>query len=221
MPAAIVVFDLDGTLADSAPDLRAAANRRLAQAGRRPIGPEEARRFVGDGVAAFVERAFAATGPALGPDALADAARAFLADYEENAAVLTRPYPGAAEALERLAAAGRRLAVCTNKPQAAAERLLAELGLARFFEAVAGGDRYPVRKPDPGHLLGLLAEMGGAPGAAAMVGDSGIDAETARAAGVPFVLVSWGYARTPLADLPADRRIDRFADLPGLDLLAG
>jgi phosphoglycolate phosphatase len=211
-----IVFDLDGTLVDSAPDMHAAANRTLTAAERPGISPAETRRFIGDGVRRFVERAFAATGPALDITALDAAEATFLADYENHASDLTRPYPDVIETLTTLKRAGHRLAVCTNKPQTASERLLADLRLDGFFERVGGGDRYPVRKPDPGHLLGVLGELGVQPEAAVMVGDNENDAETARAAGVHFVLFSYGYARSPLADIPANDRLDGFADL--LDL---
>lgn len=211
-----MVFDLDGTLVDSAPDMHAAANRTLAKAGRPEITIGQTRQFIGDGVRRFVERAFSATGPDLDDTGLDAEEATFLADYEAHASDLTRPYDGVMETLTVLRNAGHRLAVCTNKPQSASERLLTDLGLAGFFELVGGGDRYPVRKPDPGHLLGLLAELEVEPEAAVMIGDNENDAETARAAGVYFVLFSYGYARSPLAEIPADDRLDGFAELLGL-----
>ncbi len=120
--------------------------------------------------------------------------------------------------LEAWADRGPRLAVCPHNPQTASDNLLRDLGLAKFFELVGGGDRYPVRKPDPGHLLGLLAELKVEPGAALMVGDNENDAETARGAGVRFALVPYGYARAPLAELPATFRVESFGEILGLDL---
>jgi phosphoglycolate phosphatase len=213
-----IAFDLDGTLVDSAPDMHAAANRTLARADRAEITLAQTRKFIGDGVPRFVERAVAASGPALAPEALAAITADFLADYEENASNLTRPYPEVVATLEALRARGHRLAVCTNKPQTASDNLLRDLDLAKFFELVGAGDRYPVRKPDPGHLLGLLAELGVAPDAAVMVGDNENDAETARAAEVPFVLVPYGYARASLEELPATFRVESFGAILGLDL---
>lgn len=208
-----VIFDLDGTLVDSAPDMHAAANRALARDGRAPISLAQTRQFIGDGVPRFVERTFEASGPALSGGSLAAVVTDFLGDYEKNAAVLTRPYPGVVETLKTLKARGHRLGLCTNKPQTASQNLLRDLDLAGFFECVGGGDRYPVRKPNPGHLLGVLAELGVAPDTAIMVGDNEHDAETARAAKVRFVLVPYGYARMSLAEIPADFRIDRFDDI--------
>jgi phosphoglycolate phosphatase len=213
-----IAFDLDGTLVDSAPDMHAAANRTLARAGRSEITLAQTRTFIGDGVPRFVERALWATDPAPTDDALTRITADFIADYEENASVLTRPYPEVVETLAALAARGHRLAVCTNKPQTASDNLLRDLDLARFFELVGAGDRYPVRKPDPGHLLGLLAELEVAPADALMVGDNENDAETARGAGVRFVLVPYGYARAPLAELPATYRVESFGAILGLDL---
>ena len=213
-----IAFDLDGTLVDSAPDMRAAANRTLARAGRREITLAQTRQFIGDGVPRFVERAIEATGPTPSTEALARITADFIADYEENASTLTRPYREVVETLEVLGARGHRMAVCTNKPQTASDNLLRDLDLAKYFELVGAGDRYPVRKPDPGHLLGLLAELDVEPAAALMVGDNENDAETARAAGVRFVLVPHGYARAPLSELPATFRVDSFGAILALDL---
>lgn len=217
--AITIVFDLDGTLVDSAQDMHAAANRILTRTGRTGITLAQTRQFIGDGVPRFVERAVEASGPSMVGATLAAITAEFIADYEENASTLTRPYPEVVETLQALRSRGHRLAVCTNKPQTASENLLCDLDLARYFELVGAGDRYPVRKPDPGHLLGLLEELGVAPNAALMVGDNENDAETARAAGVRFVLVPYGYARAPLAELPATFRVEGFGDILGLDLL--
>ncbi len=209
----VLVFDLDGTLVDSAPDMNAAANRILTSAGRSGITLAQTRGFIGDGVPRFVERIFAATGTMPPDDIVRSETARFLADYELNAAVLTRPYPGVATTLSMLQRRGHRLAVCTNKPQTASDGLLAGLDLSGFFELVGAGDRYPVRKPDPGHLIGLLNEMDCASGHAVMIGDNENDAETARAAGVRFVLMSYGYARTPIDEIPADARFSAFSEL--------
>jgi phosphoglycolate phosphatase len=208
----LLVFDLDGTLVDSAADLRAALNQMLRERGLPPLSLAQVRRMIGDGAPALVSRALAASGA--DP---ADATRAlhrFLELYEADAVRLTRPYPAVAETLAALRQLGYRTAVCTNKPQQATFAVLEGLGLLPLFDGIAGGDRFPVRKPDPGHLLGLIGAVGGRADAAAMIGDSENDALSARAAGVPLVLMRYGYARTDPESLAADALLDHFADLP-------
>jgi phosphoglycolate phosphatase len=209
----VLVFDLDGTLVDSAPDLRRGLNEVLEAAGRRPLSPPEVRAIIGDGVARLVERAFAHTGAPISPAALPDQVARFLVHYARGRHALTRPYPGVVETLTELRARGHRLAVCTMKPIAPTLELLDALDLAPHFAAVTGGDSLPTRKPDPGHFMGTLALIGAVPAAAVMVGDSANDVATARAAGVPAVVVSYGYATVPAADLGADAVIDAFADI--------
>jgi len=166
----LLVFDLDGTLVDSVPDLRDALNAMLREHGHPPLSPTEVRRMVGDGAAAMVDRALAASGadPAEMPTAL----RRFLELYEANATRLTRPYPGVRETLTALRHRGYRTAICTNKPQRATLAVLEGLDLAELFDGIAGGDRFPVRKPDPGHILRLIAEFDGQVDATAMIGDN-------------------------------------------------
>lgn len=214
-PLEAVVFDLDGTLIDSAPDLAAAINRLLVREGRREMSLDEVVAMIGDGAPKLVELAFAATGEPIGGRPLAALRASFLEDIEANGAVLTRPYPGVAAVLERLAGAGLRLGVCTNKPGKATRAVLADLGLAGRFSAVLGGDELDgVRKPDPRHLLATLARLGVGPGRAAMVGDTRNDVVAARAAGMGVVVVAFGYARTPPGELGADAVIERFEELP-------
>lgn len=167
--------------------------------------------MIGDGARVLVERAFAARGASAGEAEFA----AFLADYEANAAVGSRPYPGVAEALPALAGAGWRLAVCTNKPEAAARGLLAALGLAAFFAAIGGGDSFPVRKPDPAHLLATLAAAGGDRGRAVMLGDHANDVRAAAGAGIPCIFAAWGYGPPAMAEGAAAVAAD-FAEVPGL-----
>ncbi len=207
------VFDLDGTLVDSLPDLAIALNKLLAEEGRRALAPDEVRVMVGDGALRLVERGFAATGESCG-DAAAEMTRRFLDHYEGNAAEHTRPFAGTVEALRELRAAGWRLGVCTNKPQGPTVEILAELGLAQFFDAVVGGDSLPFKKPDPRHVLATLEAMGAAPGQAIFVGDSPNDVAAGRAAGLPVVIVSFGYSRIPVAELGADLLINGFPELP-------
>ena len=208
----LLVFDLDGTLVDSAPDLRAALNQMLREHGCPALSLPQVKRMVGDGVPALVARAVAAGGadPADAPRALPR----FLELYEANAIRLTRPYPKVPETLASLRRRGYRTAICTNKPQRATIAVIEGLGLSQLFDEIAGGDRFPVKKPDPGHLLGLICKLGGRPEASAMIGDSENDAAVARAAGVPLVLMRYGYARVDPESLAADALLDHFAELP-------
>lgn len=211
------VFDLDGTLVDTAPDIRAVANAVLAaERLGPPLTMAETRGFVGDGTAVFVERMLLARAGVAEPARAARALARFLALYDD-AVVLSRPYPGAAAALVRLEGAGFALALCTNKPERPARALLAHLGLARHFALVVGGDSLPARKPDPAPLRHAVAALGA--GVAALVGDSEVDAATAAAAGLPFVLHTEGYRRTPVAAIAHAAAFADFAALPGL--LAG
>ncbi len=210
---AAVVFDLDGTLIDSAPDLHALVNEMLAELGRPGLTLAELRPMIGDGARALLERGLRASGgvpPRLDLDALF---AEFLRRYTKMPVRSGQVYAGVTLMLAELATAGVRLGICTNKPQAPTDRLLAGLGLDRFFAAVIGGDALPVRKPDAGHLRAVLARLGVDGGRAAMVGDSRTDLLTARAAGVPCVLVSFGYTPVPARELGPDRVIDDMAEL--------
>jgi phosphoglycolate phosphatase len=212
-PLEAVVFDLDGTLVDTAPDLHAHLNEVLAEHGRPGLALAEIRPMIGDGARALLERGLRASG---GLPAGVDLERLFaefLRRYTATPARFGGAYPGVVDVLEELAAAGVRLGICTNKPQAPTERLLAELDLERFFAAVIGGDALAVRKPDAGHLRTVLARLGVDARRAALVGDSQTDLLTARAAGVPCVLVSFGYTPVPAQDLGADQVIDDMAEL--------
>ncbi len=208
-----VVFDLDGTLIDSLPDLCAAVNRLLTREGRRALAPAEVRPMIGDGAARLVARAFAATGAPRSDDVPA-LTQGFLDIYEAMVAVETRPFPHVVEALETLRAEGFRLGICTNKPHRPTLDLLAALDLKRHFDAVVGGDSLPVRKPDPRHVAATLAALGTDARRAVAVGDSPNDVAAAHAAGVPVIAVSFGYSRVPPADLGADILVDSFRDVP-------
>jgi len=208
----LLVFDLDGTLVDSVPDLTNALNKVLRECNYAPLTRAEVAPMVGDGVPTLVARAFAAR---FGSAAeAAEALPRYTDIYEANATALTRPYSGVRDTLEALRRRGYRTAVCTNKPQRATMAVLQGFDLAGLFDGVAGGDRYPVRKPDPGHLLGLIGELGGSAGQAAMIGDSENDAAVAHAAAVPLVLMRYGYARAAPETLGADAVLDHFAELP-------
>jgi phosphoglycolate phosphatase len=203
-----LLLDLDGTLVNSVPDLAAALNRLMVSRGLVEFTEPEVALMVGDGVAKLIERAFAARSRTPDDRAIAD----YSADYAQHAAVATRPYPGVAETLHGLAAEGWKLAVCTNKPEAAARILLDALGLAPLFAAIGGGDSFPVRKPDPAHLLATLRAAGGAPERAVMSGDHANDVAAARGAGVRCIFAAWGYGPPAMA-LGADAVAQDFAGM--------
>jgi phosphoglycolate phosphatase len=210
----LLIFDLDGTLVDSAADLRAALNQMLRERGRPSLSLPQVKQMIGDGAAALVARALAASGG--NPADAAGALPRFIELYEADAVRLSRPYPAVPETLAALRRRGYRTAICTNKPQHATLTVLEGLGLLPLFDAVAGGDRFPVRKPDPGHLSGLIGALGARAEAAAMIGDSENDAAVARGAGLPLVLMRYGYARADPDSLGADAVLDQFADLPAV-----
>ena len=169
--------------------------------------------MIGDGVSVLIARALAARQCAVDP---ATALPLFLRHYEADPAELTRLYPGVDETLERLRARGVTLAICTNKPARLTRVILGRLGIERHFSRVIGGDSLPFRKPDPRALLELLKDLGAAPAAALMVGDSEVDAAAAQAAGVPFVLMTHGYHRGPLHDIACVAALDHFDELAAL-----
>ena len=213
--AQVLLCDLDGTLIDSAPDLAAAVGELPARQARPPLTVEAIKTMIGDGVPKLIGRAFAATGGAPPAGELAALVSRYMPLYESRMTELTRPYPGAIEALRALKNAGWRLAVCTNKPEAPALAIVAALGFDGLFEAVAGGDSFPVKKPDPGHLLALLGQMGADPAAAVMLGDSQNDVLAAARAGLPVIVVAHGYGRVPVHELGAEVVIESFSELPG------
>jgi phosphoglycolate phosphatase len=206
-----LIFDLDGTLVDSVPDLAAAVNAVLAEHGLEPLSEPEVAGMVGDGVIALVERALLARG---GGVALGPAVERYVALYEANATTLTRPYPDVPEVLAELARAGVGLAVCTNKPEHATRAVLDGLGLARFFPVVLGGDSLTARKPDPAPLLAALDRLGAAAGESAMIGDHRNDVLAARAAGTRVIFARYGYGLATLRELAPDAMIGSFAELP-------
>ena len=213
-----LVFDLDGTLVDSAPDLHRSLNAVLAEQGRTPVSLADIRSMVGDGAAKLVERGFADTGAPVEPAAMPGLVQRFLVHYSAGRHALTPAFPGVVETLRLLRELGYRLGVCTNKPYAPTMEILETLGLTGLFAAVTGGDSLPVRKPDPGHLLGTLDLLGATADRAVMIGDSANDVAVARAAGVPAIVVRYGYTRTPVEELGADAIIAHFAELiPWLD----
>lgn len=217
-PAAprIAVFDLDGTLVETAPDLHAVLAEVMAEQGRPVPDLAAVRAMIGDGARALLVKAFAAHGEALtGPELDRLYAR-FVEIYTEAPCRHSTLFPGVEPCLASLRARGWRLAVCTNKPQAPSLGVLEALGLLRHLEVVVGGDVLAVRKPDPAHLAAALAPFGAAAADAVMVGDSRNDLLTARGLGVPCVLVSFGYTAVPARELGADRVVDDFAQLPAV-----
>jgi phosphoglycolate phosphatase len=209
-----IIFDLDGTLVDSAEDLRAALNILLGELDLRPIAANEIKGMIGDGVLKLVERALlAANGDPRDKEVLLPP---FLRIYEANPATRTRCYPEVTETLERLRSQGFRLAVVTNKPVFATKQILQALSLAEFFSVVIGGDSLPKRKPDPAQLLEAVRQLGVQVGQTLMVGDNIHDVEAARAAGMHCIAVSYGYHHRPPAEFNADGVIDRFGELSSL-----
>lgn len=218
LPAPALLFDLDGTLVHSVPDLRVAANKILAEDGRRALSDSEVQGMVGNGVRKLVERCYRATGGLPGDDA-DDAALdilvpRFMAHYDAHPADLTRPFDGVAEALESLRAAGHPMAVVTNKPTEAAAAILDRLALAPFFEVLIGGGSTAFLKPHPAPVLAALRSLGTAPERAIFIGDSENDVGAARAAGMAVICLSFGYRHCPAADLGGDLLIDTFPALP-------
>jgi phosphoglycolate phosphatase len=212
MPA-ILVFDLDGTLIDSAPDMHSAVQRMLAEHGLPPPSLAEVTAMVGDGSAKLLSRAFARAGRPLEGE-LKKLLPRFMEIYEACAADLTQPYPGVPETLARLQAAGHRMAVCTNKPDRATRTVLQALSLLPFFETIVGGDTAPARKPDPRHLLAVLDRLGAPPSQAVMVGDGANDLLTAAAAGVPAIHARYGYGLREAVAVEPLAAIDCFEELP-------
>jgi phosphoglycolate phosphatase len=210
-----IVFDLDGTLVDTAPDLLGALNEILTAEGHEPVVPADLRHIVGHGAKAMFEHALKRTGADVSADQMAALTQRFLTFYRANIARGSRPFPGVPKTLEALAAEGMGLGVCTNKAQDLTELLLRELDLSRYFPAsVFGGGSTPYSKPDPRHLLEVVKALNGRRERAVLVGDSMVDVTTARAADIPVIAMSYGYTPVPVNELGADAVVDDFAALP-------
>lgn len=216
-----IVFDLDGTLVDTGPDLTAALNHALQQLGRDPVPEADVRDMVGSGALRLIERGLAKTG-----GEAAELTKAmmplFLEHYSANIAVASRPYPGVEAAMDALAAEGVVLAICTNKTEALARKLVAALGWEARFAAILGGDSLGgVRKPDPEHLLATIRAAGGTAADSAFVGDTHFDVDAGIAAGVPTIAVRFGFSAEPVDGLGAAAIIDHYdALVPTLSLIA-
>lgn len=207
------VFDLDGTLVDTAPDILAYMNEMLAELGRPGLEPTAIRSMIGDGVKSLLIRGLEASGGVPADLDLDVLFHRYIERYTEEPARLSKPFDGVIETLDLLQASGINIGVCTNKPQRATNRLLSRLGLDRYFGSVIGGDALSVKKPDPTHLETVLKQLEVRPEHAVLIGDSETDLKTARAAGAVCVLVSFGYTPVPAHQLGADHVIDHFADL--------
>jgi phosphoglycolate phosphatase len=213
MTAPVIIFDLDGTLIDTAPDLIDSLNFVFARHGLRPVAYDAARIMIGGGAKRMIERALNAEGIACPPTDVDRLYATFIDHYAAHIADRSRPFPGLEMALDTVAARGFRLAVCTNKLEWLSVRLLDRLGLASRFSAICGQDTFGVQKPNPEILRHTVARAGGTMQCAVMVGDSATDIHTARAAGVPVVAVDFGYSEVPIVQLGADWTISHFDDL--------
>jgi phosphoglycolate phosphatase len=214
LAGATIVFDLDGTLIDTAPDLAAAANHALGQMGLAPVSVAQLHPFIGHGSRAMIDAGLRLNGLEVEERELTRLHEHFLAYYADNVAVGSRPFEGVPELIGALADAGARLAVCTNKMEGLSRLLLRALALEEPFGAIAGRDTFPECKPAPGHLTGAIALAGGDARRAVMVGDSEVDFATAMAAGVPSIGVTFGYTPRPVAELGPDAVIDHYREFP-------
>jgi len=219
MPLTTLLFDLDGTLIDSVPDLHIALNKTLAAEGLPPLSLNDVQNFVGNGAEKLVERAFRALGRVLSPAILAQQTHHFLAFYEGHEHDQTRLYDGVIPTLERLRDQGYRLALCTNKPQAPTLAILDHFDLTPFFQEILGGDQGILRKPAPDMLLFLAARLNAGPHQCVMIGDSANDIEAAHAADMTSIAVSYGYCKGRPEDLRASYIVQDFSEITSLKLL--
>jgi phosphoglycolate phosphatase len=213
LPAPLVVFDLDGTLVDTAPDLVASLNHTIGARGLEPVRYEDLTHLVGHGARAMIERAFRLRGHPLDEAEFPAMLDRFIEHYLAGMPGESRPYPGLVASLDRLRDAGMMLAVCTNKMEGLARPLIEGLGLGEYFAAITGGDTFAVRKPDPAHLTGTVERAGGTIERTVMVGDSLNDLKVAVNAGVPSVGVPFGYSDVPIRTLNPTILIDHYDEL--------
>lgn len=211
MAAPTIVFDLDGTLIDTAPDLVETLNVIFTREGLAPLPYDTARNLVGSGAKAMIARGVEAEGRILSPAKLDDMFVDFIAHYTDHLADRSRPFPGLTDVL---AARGCQFAVCTNKLERLSVLLLKQLDLADRFVAICGQDTFGIQKPDPEILRSTVAAAGGTMQRTIMIGDSNTDIFTARAAGVPVIAVEFGYSERPVAEFAPDGTISHFAQLP-------
>lgn len=211
-----IAFDLDGTLVDTAPDLARAMNHVLRAEGLGELSPETVRPLIGQGALALIARGFHEAGRTLGQADADQLKRDFLAYYNDNIAIESRPFEGVSDAIASLVDDGATLVVCTNKPQGLSERLLDALDMSAPFAAIVGADAVPARKPDPGHVLAAVARGGGDITRAVFVGDSETDERAARSCGLPFLLYPHGYRSATLEELAADAVFEDYRALPAI-----
>ena len=209
-----VIYDLDGTLIDSAKDMQVAVSRVLADHGLPPVTEDDVRIFMGQGSKVTMDKAFTKYGKTLDDEALSAVTREFVRYYEADPVGHTTAFAGVPEVVHHFGKLGLKQGVCTNKFERPSRMILEHLKLMPPIAALAGADTFPVRKPDPRHILMLVERMGRTPEKAVMVGDSIHDVEAAHAAGLPAVLVSWGYTARPASELGAEAVIERFDALP-------
>ena len=214
MAAPTMVFDLDGTLIDTAPDLVDTLNVVFAREGLPPVPFDTARNLIGGGARTMIARGVEAEGRVFPPAKLEQLFVDFIAHYSEHIADRSQPFPELIEALDTLESDGWRFAVCTNKLERLSLKLLVQLNLAKRFAAICGQDTFGVQKPDPEVLRRTIAAAGGNIQNTVMIGDSLTDIRTARAAGVPVIAVDFGYTERPVAEFGPDRIVSRFAQLP-------
>jgi phosphoglycolate phosphatase len=212
--ARIVVFDLDGTLVDTAPDLINALNFILDREGLPPVPLHAARNMIGAGARKLIERGLELEGRAMSVEDVSRLTSDFIDYYAAHIADASRPFDGLESALDDLSGRGYRFAVCTNKLEWLSKLLLDRLGLSARFAAICGADTFGVSKPDPAILRQTVARAGGQLASAIMVGDAGPDIGVARRAGIPVIGVEFGYTDVPIADLKPDRLIGHMRDLP-------
>lgn len=213
MRGTTIVFDLDGTIVDTAPDLIDAANHVLAQLGLAAVAEEDLRPTISFGARAMIVKGLSISKTELGDAEVDRWLERFLDYYASNIAVRSRPYDGAVRALMTFRSAGARIGLCTNKREDLSRLLLGELGILDLFDGLAGRDTFPVYKPHPDHLRGAVRLAGGQPERALMVGDSDVDIATARAAGVPVIGVTFGYTHAPVSTFHPDAIIDHYDEL--------
>lgn len=213
MTTTTIVFDLDGTLIDTAPDLVESLNHTIAARDLAPVSYEDLTHLVGQGARVMIQRAFALRGAPITDDEIPALLDRFIAHYEAGMPGKSRPYPGLIEALERLKAAGYILAVCTNKMERLALPLLERLHLTGYFTAIAGGDTFAFRKPDPSHILATAERAGGKAGKVLMIGDSINDILAARNGSIPSIAVPFGYSDVAVEELGASHIIGHFDEL--------
>jgi phosphoglycolate phosphatase len=210
-----VVFDLDGTLVDTAPDLAAATNYVFGLIGLAPVSPEQLHPFISRGSRAMIEEGLRLHGVVKSDAEVTRLHQLFFPYYAENVAALSRPFDGVPALLDELVASGATLAVCTNKFEGLSKSLLSQLGIDGRFAAIAGRDTFDVCKPHPGHLTQTIAQAGGRADKAVMVGDSEVDIATAAAANVPSIAVTFGYTTVPVRELSPGAVIDHYREFMG------